>query len=290
MKGHKGAITCMEWSQDNKSLITGSKDCSLIKWDLESQSKLFFRGKKFDRDFAGHYDEVLCAAISPNGKYLVSGGKDRLVKVWDIHNQTQVQSFLGHRDSITGITFDRENDQFYTVSKDRAMKVWNLREMQYMDTHYGHHSDILGIESFSRDRVISCGMDNQVIFWKVNEDSELLYPSKLHTVDTLNVVNSQFFLTGSADNAIDLWIMNKKRPTYSLAGLHRDDSWLLSTANVRNSDLFASGSYDGQVIVYGMRREKKDFGVLGRFTGLHGCINALKFSNANAGTDLFTGL
>jgi len=49
MKGHKAAITCMEWAADNKSLITGSKDCSLIKWDLESQSKLFFRGKKFDR-------------------------------------------------------------------------------------------------------------------------------------------------------------------------------------------------------------------------------------------------
>ena len=36
MKGHKGAITCMDWTSDNKSLVTGSKDCSLIKWDLES--------------------------------------------------------------------------------------------------------------------------------------------------------------------------------------------------------------------------------------------------------------
>lgn len=36
MKGHKAAITCMDWASDNKSLITGSKDCSLIKWDLES--------------------------------------------------------------------------------------------------------------------------------------------------------------------------------------------------------------------------------------------------------------
>lgn len=53
---------------------------------MESQKKLFFRGKKFDRTMAGHFDEVLCSAISPNGKYLVSGGKDRVVRVWDIHN------------------------------------------------------------------------------------------------------------------------------------------------------------------------------------------------------------
>ena len=169
--------------------------------------------------------------------------------------------------------------------------MWNLREMAYMDTHYGHHSDILGIDSFSRDRVLSVGLDNQAIFWKVNEDSELLYPSKLHTVDTVNVINSQFYITGSSDNAVDLWIMNKKKPIYSLASLHKDDSWVLSTANVRNSDLFASGSYDGQVLLYGFRRQQKDFGVLGRFRNMPGCINALKFSHArSAGLDTFSGL
>jgi len=31
MKGHKGAITCLDWALDNKSIFTGSKDCSIIK-------------------------------------------------------------------------------------------------------------------------------------------------------------------------------------------------------------------------------------------------------------------
>ena len=86
LKGHKGAITCLDWEMDNKSIITGAKDCCHIRWDLESQKKVFFRGVKFDRTIEGHNDEILCQAISPNGKYLVSGGKDRIVRVWDIHN------------------------------------------------------------------------------------------------------------------------------------------------------------------------------------------------------------
>lgn len=61
--------------------------------------------------------------------------------------------------------------------------------MAYMDTHYGHQSDILGLDSYTQDRVVSCGLDRQVIFWKVNEDSELLYKSEKHTVDTINVIN-----------------------------------------------------------------------------------------------------
>jgi WD40 repeat protein len=31
MKGHKQAITSLEWMVDNKSIITGSKDCCLIR-------------------------------------------------------------------------------------------------------------------------------------------------------------------------------------------------------------------------------------------------------------------
>jgi WD40 repeat protein len=34
MKGHKQAITCLEWSHDNRTIITGSKDCSLIQCKL----------------------------------------------------------------------------------------------------------------------------------------------------------------------------------------------------------------------------------------------------------------
>lgn len=34
MKGHKKAITALEWSNDNKSIFTASKDCCLIKCKL----------------------------------------------------------------------------------------------------------------------------------------------------------------------------------------------------------------------------------------------------------------
>ena len=41
IKGHKQAITSLNWAQDNKSIITGSKDCCLIKC---KKSLLIFRG------------------------------------------------------------------------------------------------------------------------------------------------------------------------------------------------------------------------------------------------------
>lgn len=64
IKGHKKAITCMEWLPDNRSIITGSKDCSLIKWDLETQKKQFFRGDRWNKNHKGHFDEVISCAVS----------------------------------------------------------------------------------------------------------------------------------------------------------------------------------------------------------------------------------
>jgi WD40 repeat protein len=93
------------------------------------------------------------------------------------------------------------------------------------------------------------------------------------------VINNQFFFTSSIDNCIDLWIMNKKRPIFTLENLHSPDSWILSTANVRNSDLFCSGSYDGQIIFYRLNKDKKNFEVARRLRGFNGCINNMKFSN-----------
>lgn len=117
--------------------------------------------------------------------------------------------------------------------------------MAYMDTHYGHHADILSLDFYSKDRVVSSSIDRQCIFWKIDEDSELLYNSLHHSVDSIHVLNREFFYTTSIDNAVDLWIMNKKKPIYSLEGLHAEGSWILSSANVRDSDLFCTGSYDG---------------------------------------------
>jgi WD40 repeat protein len=36
IKGHKKAITDLVWMPDNKRIITSSKDCNLIMWDIET--------------------------------------------------------------------------------------------------------------------------------------------------------------------------------------------------------------------------------------------------------------
>jgi len=87
IKGHKKAITSLQWMPDDRSIVTTGKDCCIIRWDLESEKKMIIMGQKHqDRNLPGHFDEPLCSAVSSTGKFLLTAGKDRVVRVWDIHN------------------------------------------------------------------------------------------------------------------------------------------------------------------------------------------------------------
>ena len=45
LKGHKKAITALEWSKDNKQIFTASKDCNLIQCKIMTYVlKFYFRG------------------------------------------------------------------------------------------------------------------------------------------------------------------------------------------------------------------------------------------------------
>ena len=76
------------------------------------------------------------------------------------------------------------------MSADRSLKVWNIRDMTYMDSHYGHTSSALAIDNYSEDRCMSCGLDRQVILWKINEDSQMIYKNDKHTTDVIKSLNN----------------------------------------------------------------------------------------------------
>lgn len=132
IKGHKKAITDFVFTKDEKRIYSVSKDCCILEWNLENNTKTVFnKGKKHDRTLknGGHFDEILACDLSRDQKLLATGGKDRILRVWNTNTRELVSKFKGHVDTITSIKFDNENDNLYTVSADMTLKIWNMREM-----------------------------------------------------------------------------------------------------------------------------------------------------------------
>ena len=74
LRQHKGRITCVSLGRDDRTLVTGSTDCTLLVWQLESEEAankiagLLQEGKTYVRSeprhrLRGHEDEVVAVAV-----------------------------------------------------------------------------------------------------------------------------------------------------------------------------------------------------------------------------------
>ncbi|CAB4432752.1 unnamed protein product [Rhizophagus irregularis] len=157
---HELTVTCVAVAENGQIFYTGSKDASIIKWDLVSGKKLhtFPGGRKEVKNFDGHTNHVLSLAISSDGKYLASG------------------------DSISSLAFRKGSNQLYSASFDRTIKIWNIDELCYVDTLYGHQDQIMivkrdnqtfmedsidVVEMIDEDNFLSGGNSGTISLWNI---------------------------------------------------------------------------------------------------------------------------
>ncbi|TNN84402.1 U3 small nucleolar RNA-interacting protein 2 [Liparis tanakae] len=270
LRGHKLPITCLVISADDKCIYSGAKDCSIIKWDVESGKKLHTipGGRKGTEDrHIGHTAHILCMAISSDGKYLATGDVNKLIMIWEAETCKRLYKFTGHKGPISGLSFRRGTHELYSASQDRSVKVWNVDENAYVETLFGHQDAITGLDSLSRELCVTAGgRDRSVRVWKIAEESQLVF---------------------HGHDSVSLWSVNKKRPLSTVKkahGCHGDAGleqphWISSVAALQNSDTVASGSHDSQVKLWKCGQNNRGLEPLFAVP-VTGFVNSLKFSSA----------
>ena len=115
-----------------------------------------------------------------------------------------LKTFGGHRGPVSGLAFRKEFHQLFSGSFDRSVKVWNLDEMSYVETLFGHQDSVMAVDSFMRDRAITCGArDSSVRIWKIPEESQLVFHGSNQSIDCVKLIDEQHFITGD-DNGFDI--------------------------------------------------------------------------------------
>ncbi|XP_001626776.2 U3 small nucleolar RNA-interacting protein 2 isoform X1 [Nematostella vectensis] len=299
LRGHQQPVTCLCVSPDDKFVFTAAKDCTIIKWNVDSGKREFriAGGPKLEAGSKGHKEQILALAITTDGKYLASGGKDKLIRIWDPDTSKHIHTFKGHRDVISDLAFRRGSHQLFSASHDKTVKIWNLDEMAYVETLFGHQDAVTGIDSLSRDRAATAGgRDRTLRIWKVVEESQLVFNGAGGSIDCIELINEDHFLSGSDDGSLTMWNTAKKKPLCTVDNADGkpsdsttpDESWITALAAVKSTDLVASaGSCDSCVRLWqcgpGYRSIKPLFSV-----PVAGFVNALSFSSD--GSMLFAGV
>ena len=259
MGGHDLSITCVSLSADEKNVFSGSKDNSIIKWDVETQQKQIIKPKwKRETHFEKQASEgeILSLATTSDGRYIVSGGRDSKLRVFDARmGNAEVKVLPGHRDAVTSLAIRRDSYSLFSGSLDRCVKHWDLSEMGYLETMFGHQDGVNAMDCWNKEKPISASVDRTWRSWKIIDESHLVFRGHKSSVDAVQLLTEESFISGGQDGMLCLWKDTQKKPIASVLNAHGMESsgnpnWVSSIASIKMSDMAASGSNDGYVRIW----------------------------------------
>uniref|UniRef100_A0A7S0F964 U3 small nucleolar RNA-interacting protein 2 n=1 Tax=Pyrodinium bahamense TaxID=73915 RepID=A0A7S0F964_9DINO len=283
LRGHLQVPTCLCLSSDERTLISGGKDCALLRWDVETGKKeVLHAGGKNKFECGGHFGFVMSVCMVEQRSLLISTGYDRLVRLWDPRASPRtacVAALQGHMACATAVVADPDGAQAYSTSLDKSLRVWDLVARRLRDTLFGHVAGATCMDLYNKGRPVSGGMDKTARLWKLDKDTHLMFSKHSYPVDAVAVLDHDSFASGSQDGSVLLWSHASKKPVASTSMGH--GRWVTALAAVRRGNVLFGGSTDGGLRAWRVARpgegEKGGLRLAEAAPTLQmpGCINAI---------------
>lgn len=230
LRGHDDAVYTAQ--QDDKHIISGSRDHTVKIWDIKTGICL--------ATFVAHDKSVLCLQFDENE--IVSGSSDASIKIWDRRTLQLKNVLKSHSDSVLNLRMDE--NYIVSGSRDRLIKVWNRRSGKLLRTLVGHASAVNAI-AFKNNLIVSGSGDRLIKVWDF-ETGEILRNLVGHNrgVACLHF-DGYTIISGASDEKIRIWDVHTGECKKILVGhsgliraLHFDDRYIVS------------GSYDETIIIW----------------------------------------
>lgn len=274
--------TTTESSFNNKYCVSGSKDHSVILWDIEYCKKMNYICETYQRKMHSNGGEVenrndgqvLSITASGNGNYVAVGKRDATICIYDVrispslskgvinannnhYGKSSVVELVhtfdkGHKGPISSLCFDAPGSlTLFSSSLDRCIRQHDCTDrsnMMYVETLYGHQNGVSCVDTFGTENsIISTGLDRTIRLWKIQEDTHLIYRGggRLYNSDVVKTLNKDHFVTGHTNTStLCLWNINKKKPISVMNNTHHTPDGS-SNSNNNCSSITSIGTIKG---------------------------------------------
>ena len=213
---HSGSILCLQY--DDRTMITGSSDCTLIIWDVKA-------GYRPVRRLREHTAGVLDVCFDE--KHIVSCSKDANVCLWDRNTGDLLKKLSGHRGPVNAVQL--RGNLVVSASGDGIAKLWNLTSGLCIKEFPSKDRGMACVEFSPDARTILAGGNDQVIYQFDTSTGELVREMKGHEglVRSLHLDSaSGRVVSGSYDNSVKAYDMRTGQTIVNF--MKWTSSWILS--------------------------------------------------------------
>ena len=176
VRGHRGDVSRLILSDDNKQMISSGRDRSLKIWGVDS----FFAPEVIN----AHENNIYTVAYSQDGRRLATGSEDGTARVWDVATGRRLAILRGGRNilrvafvpnprpirmgsesnHVSGSKQDSVGgDLLATTGADGLVRIWDLRTELEVQRFAGHTKQIHDL-AFSPDgRLLATASDDQTV-------------------------------------------------------------------------------------------------------------------------------
>jgi WD40 repeat protein len=118
---HPAGLSCGAVTPDGKTLVSGSRDGTVILWDVAASRER--------KTLPGLAPNLQAVAVSPDGKTFATAANDRVVRVWDAVTGDRRANLHGHTGEITSLAYSPEGKTLASAAGDRQrpgeLKLWD---------------------------------------------------------------------------------------------------------------------------------------------------------------------
>uniref|UniRef100_A0A2K6FF03 POC1 centriolar protein homolog B n=1 Tax=Propithecus coquereli TaxID=379532 RepID=A0A2K6FF03_PROCO len=238
-KGHKAAITSVDFSPNGKQLATASWDTFLMLWNFKPQARAY--------RYVGHKDVVTSVQFSPHGNLLASASRDRTVRLWIPDKREKSSEFKAHTAPVRSVDFSADGQFLATASEDKSIKVWNMYRQRFLYSLY-RHTHWVRCAKFSPDGrlIVSCSEDKTIKIWDTT--NKQCVNNFSDSVGFANFVdfnpNGTCIASAGSDQTVKIWDIRVNKLLQHYQGP------VFTVSFSKGGELFTSGGADAQVLLW----------------------------------------
>ena len=213
LEGHVDTVFSVAFSpQKSTTLASGSRDGTIILWDVENPENKIILCTPVARALEGgrikiHGQEIESIGFSPDGSILAAGLQNGIIKLWDVETYELIDTLSGHTDSINSVVFSPDGHILASASKDTTIRLWNMETRKNIKKLTGHKRSVRSV-AFSKDgRVLVSGsFDETIRLWNVKTGKSIgrFVQSKDSVYSVVFSPDGKMFASGST-YYIRLW-------------------------------------------------------------------------------------